>query len=248
VSEERGALHSASLTVGKTGTSSGGGGIKKSIGSVTKPGSEEGKKADSTEEAEDTEKTEAGKKATGKEDANQATTVKPESATNKAVANATKKSTSTAAILEGVNEAQNPNSKEAWQNTGAETGARNNSTDEIAMINSDQLSQRDRGQILNDFPRLQETLSTTDKLIGGFKSPDSTARPQSQAGPNPSSLGQGGRGQGGGAGPIIIQNQAVAVSGSSNVGSAEVVIESQPAVEVEEAVDPLAGLGDQSNA
>ena len=49
MSEERGALHSASLTVGKTGTSSGGGGIKKSIGSVTKPGSEEGKKADSTE-------------------------------------------------------------------------------------------------------------------------------------------------------------------------------------------------------
>lgn len=164
----------------------GDGGIKRAIGQTSGPTApDETKPADATEtkdtkKSDDSAEVQIGKDTLNKGDQQQETTTSTESTNQKATNDLVGR---TSKIL-----------NDTWANKGAqslteaEKAATSNGTnpafdvrDYISEVRQRELkapdgtiglSETHRGEILNDFPRLQETLSTTDRLIGGHQSPD----------------------------------------------------------------------------
>jgi hypothetical protein len=217
-------MSSASLTGGNSNKSAGSS-ISKTIASVSKPGTEE-KKVDSTDEAEDSEQTEAGKKATGKEDANQATTVTTDSANKKAVDKTVSKGIDIGKVLQDTKETE-----QAWVKTGAETDKPLPTLLE-SIPGYPAIPQSDRGQILANFNELQKTFNIQEpsNLIGNPADPKQFASAQMSGLSGQALLGPGSGAfnhlDGAARTPLVVNNQAIAVSNSGpSVSSSRPVVE-----------------------
>ncbi|MBT6843929.1 MAG: hypothetical protein HOA17_09095 [Candidatus Melainabacteria bacterium] len=136
-----------------------------------------------------------------------------------------------------------------WKDTGAEAPAetiKEQAKSQLARIDnydavpaSGTNGQSRIDQVLSNPETLQESFNQKN-LIGGFKTPDQTNLPQSNvSGVNPGgAYGQGlnpggGQGRGPGGTPLVVNNQAIAVSNSGpSVSSSRPVVE-QTVIEAE---------------
>lgn len=165
-------MSSASLTGGNSNKSAGSS-INKTIASVSKPGNEE-QKVDSTDEAEASEQTKAGKKAT--EDANQATTVTTDSANKKAVEKSVSKGIDIGKVLQDSKETE-----QAWVQTGAATDKPLPTLLE-SIPGYPAIPGSDRTRILDNFGELQQKFDIREpsNLIGNPADPREAASQMAQ--------------------------------------------------------------------
>ena len=189
--------------------------IKTAIDSSSGPGSDE-------KTTEDTEQTQAGKKATGKEDANQATTVTTDSANKKAVDKTVSKGIDIGKVLQDTKETE-----QAWVKTGAETDKPLPTLLE-SIPGYPAIPRPNRNRILDNFDELQKAFNIQEpsNLIGNPADPKEAASQmaqlsgQSLLGPGSGAISHLGGVLGErGPGRIQINNFASANSGSVSGGS-----------------------------
>jgi len=217
--------------------------IKTAIDSSSGPGSDE-------KTTEDTEQTQAGKKATGKEDANQATTVTTDSANKKAVDKTVSKGIDIGKVLQDTKETE-----QAWVKTGAETDKPLPTLLE-SIPGYPAIPQSDRGQILANFNELQKTFNIQEpsNLIGNPADPKQFASAQMSGLSGQALLGPGSGAfnhlDGAARTPLVVNNQAIAVSNSGPSVSSSGPVAEQAFVEstpVEREPEPDLPVGLEPN-